>query len=173
MAEKENLSEDRLSNNTLAFMALCNEYCAAVEHASTATASELVETMLRLLPRIYISAFDAEGNMLTGEGGYLAPALDEETYDSLRQTIAEVMGEDDTFLEVFVEDMKYSDTPVAATVSESLCDLYQVFYDFLDTCRDAPVYLVNEALGAVKESFAEYWSQTLVNVLRALNAIKF
>lgn len=176
-AEDDSFSEfedpENLSNNTLAFIALSNEFCAAVENAGTTSVSKFVDTMLRLLPRIYISTLDLRANMMTGEGGYIAPALTEDVYDALRARIAQQMGQEDTFLEVFVEDMKYSDTPVAATVSESLADLFQVFYDFLETCRDAPNYLINESVAAVKESFADYWSQTLVNVLRALNKIRF
>lgn len=173
MNENNDFQNGQLSNNSLAFIALCNEYCAAVENAADYDAAGLTDEMLRLLPRIYISATDIKADFMTGEGGYIAPSLDEDTYDRLRATMSAVMGEDDTFLEVFVEDMKYSDTPIASSVSESLADLFQVFYDFLETCREAPNDLINEALAGVRESFADYWSQTLVNVLRALNALKF
>lgn len=168
-----NTDPDTLSNNALAFIALCNEYCAAIENAAMNEPSALINSMLRLLPRLYISAMDIKTDMLNDEGGYIAPALEEDVYDQLRQTLAGVIGEDDTYLEVFEEDMKYSDTPIAATISESLADLFQVFYDFLETVRDAPNELINEALTSVKESFASYWSQTLTNVLRAINAVKF
>lgn len=168
-----NTDPDTLSNNALAFIALCNEYCAAIENAAMNEPSALINSMLRMLPRLYISAMDIKTDMLNGEGGYIAPALEEDVYDQLRQTLAGVIGEDDTYLEVFEEDMKYSDTPIAATISESLADLFQVFYDFLETVRDAPNELINEALTSVKESFASYWSQTLTNVLRAINAVKF
>lgn len=167
------MDETTLSNNDLAFIALCNEFCAAIENAQSVEVSRFVDEMLRLLPRIYISATDIKSDMTFGEGAYIAPSLTEDIYDTLRQNIAALMGEDDTFLEVSVEDMKYSDTPIAATVSESLADLFQVFYDFLETCRDAPNDLIAEALACVRESFAEYWSQTLANVFHALNAIKF
>lgn len=163
---------EQLSNNSLAFIALCNEYCAAVENAASADESTLTDTMLKLLPRLYISAMDIKPDMLD-TGGYISPALDEDTYDRLRSTLAAVFGENDTFLEVFVEDMKYSETPIGASISESLADLFQVFYDFLETCRDAPNDLINEALAGVRNSFAEYWSRTLTNVLRALNDLKF
>lgn len=164
---------DKLTNNALAFIALSNEYCATLQNVAESEMPALVDNMLRLLPRLYITASDLKVNMLTGEGGYVPPALDEDSYERLRSNIARVMGEEDTFLEVFVEDMKYSETPVSASVSESLSDLFQVFYDFLEGCRDAPNYLINELLTYVKEAFAEYWSRTLVNVLRALNAIKY
>lgn len=169
----EEFDADKLSTNSLAFLALCNEYCAAVENAGSFQKNEFVDTMLRLLPRLYITASDIKPDIITGEGAYIAPVLEEDHYDSVRTTMAAVLGEDDTFLEVFVEDMKYSDTPIGASASEALADLFQVFYDFLEACRDAPNSLINEALFAVRESFAEFWSQTLTNVLRAINAIKF
>lgn len=171
--DADNGRTDTLTNNDLAFLALTGEYCQAIENAVGFTATELVDTMLRLLPRIYITASDIKPDLLSGEGGYISPVLTESLYDTAQRNIAAVMGEDDTFLEVFVEDMKYSDTPIAATVSESLADLFQVFYDLLETCRDAPNDLILEALASVRESFAEFWSQTLLNVLRALNAIKY
>lgn len=169
----DNRGADTLSNNALAFIALCNEYCAAIENASETVVSDFTDVMLKLLPRLYISATDIKPDNMIGEGGYIAPSLDEEQYEHLRGLLAVLYGEDDAFLEVFVEDMKYSDTPIGATISESLADLFQVFYDFIETCRNAPNELINEALMSVKESFAEFWSQTLVNVLRALNALKY
>lgn len=164
---------DSLGNNTLAFIALANEYCAACENAATVTREAFVATMLRLLPRIYIAASDIRPGMFDDGSGDISPALDEDSYNTLLQSMAATLAENDTFLEVFEQDMKYSDTPIAATVSENLADIFQVLYDFLETVRDAPNYLINEAMAAVRESFAGFWSQTLTNVLRALNAIKY
>lgn len=161
-----------MTNNSLAFIALCNEYCAAVESCVTSDPREFTANMLRLLPRIYISATD-----LTAEdsaaGGYVEQALDEETYEAVRRNLSVVMGKDDTYLEVFENDMKFSDTPIGASVSENLADLFQVFYNMLETVRDSPDEIINEALSYVKDDFAEYWSMTLCNVLRALNSIYF
>lgn len=47
-----------LQNNQLAFIALANEYCSALESAGETMPGEFVASMLRLLPRIYISATD-------------------------------------------------------------------------------------------------------------------
>ncbi len=162
-----------LSNNSLAFIALCNEYCAAVENASQTERSEFVNEMLRLLPRIYISATDLSRNLTDESDAYVAQALDEETYESVRNDLENLMGSDDIYLEVFEEDMKYSDTPIAASISESLADLYQVYYNMLATVREAPSELVSEILEQVSDDFAEYWSRILCNVLRALNHVKY
>ena len=84
-----------------------------------------------------------------------------------------LLGPDDTYLEVFEEDMKYSDTPIAASVSEGLADIFQVMYNLLDAIRDMPEEVVLSALVAVKDDFESYWSRVLCNVLRALNHIRY
>lgn len=162
-----------MNNNALAFTALGREYCEAVSSAATCTPSRFVATMLKLLPRIYITASDlqpsANGLLQDEEDSWLNPALDEQAYDGIRAGVAALMGEDDVFLEVFEEDMKYSDTPVAASISESLADIYQQLFDFLYTVADSTDEVADSAILAVRSSFREFWSQTLLNVLRAIN----
>lgn len=161
-----------MNNNTLAFIALCNEYCAELEKASGTDARDFLSKMLDLLPRIYITARDlhTEGSI---DEGYIDPVLEEDSYDRIRRSTEIVLGEHDTFLEVFEADMKYSDTPLAASVSESLADLFQVFYNFLETVRDAPEELIESAVEAIKEDFRYNWAQTLCNVLRPINSIYY
>lgn len=48
----------QLSPNSLAFVALGNEYCAAIENASQSDPQAFIAEMVRLLPRIYITASD-------------------------------------------------------------------------------------------------------------------
>lgn len=166
------MMETKLSPGCLAFIALCNEYCSMIENSVSATRSELVAGAVRLLPRIYISACDLEpGDDV--EIVDLEEAMDEPTYMELRGRLEELLGAADTYLEVFEEDMKYSDTPIAASVSEGLADLMQVMYNFIATVRDATTDLIPGALAAMKEHFTDYWSQTLCNVMRPLNQLRF
>lgn len=157
-----------MTNNSLAFIALCNEYCAALENPQAESTVDFAMQMLRLLPRIYISAADLEPEPGIGDT-YIDQALDEDFYDSVRRRLEQIFGEDDTYLEVFEEDMKYSDTPIAASIAEGLADLFQVFYNMLDAVRDAPEHLANDILAAVKDDFSDYWSQILCNLMRPLN----
>lgn len=164
-----------LSPNSLAFVALSNEYCAAIEGVSQAVdGSAFVADMLRLLPRIYIVASDLNpAPSLDEEAPYIDSYLGEEYYESARESIESLLGADDVYLEVFEENMKYSDTPVSASVAESLCDIFQVLYNFISTVRDAHESQINDALIAVKTDFETYWGQKLVNVLRPLNQLKY
>lgn len=164
-----------LPNNLLAFTALANEYCSALESASQSSPRELVGNMLRLLPRIYISATDMKNSPEIAsrieEQPYTESALDEDYYDSVRRGLEGLLGEHDTYLEVFEEDMKYSDTPIAANVSERLSDLFQVFFNFLEMVREAPEEIALDALAAVAFDFESYWGQILCNVMRPLHQI--
>ena len=164
--------ENKLNTNSIAFIGLCNEFCIAVENARESSRDEFLDSMLHLLPRIYISAYDLQSDAITDEDAYIDAVLEEDYYDSVRRAMEEIFGEYDVYLEVFEEDMKYSDTPVAASVSEGLADLFQVMYNFINTIRDASDSTVTGALSAVVEDFRSYWSAKLCNVLRALNHLK-
>ena len=162
-----------LQPGELAFLALANEYCATLESARDTDRESFTAAMLRLLPRIYIAASDLRRDDTAMTDALVADALEEEYYDAVRDAVAALMGEDDTYLEVFEEDMKYSDTPIGASVAEGLADLFQVLYNIVQTARDATPELISELMPVVREDFAAYWSQTLCNVLRAINIIHY
>lgn len=162
-----------LNTNSLAFIALCNEYCSAIEHARENDKDDFVRSMLRLLPRLYISATDLRLGEVDEDDAYLESALDEDYYESVRCGIEIVLGPDDVYLEVFEEDMKYSDTPIGASISEGLADIFQVLYNFVNMVKVSPTELVPLAIVAVRDDFSSYWSRILCNVLRALNNIRY
>lgn len=163
---------DTLSTNDLAFIALTNEYCHTLETAASGDRGQLVAAMLRLLPRIYVAASDIEREVSYSDYEIEA-ALEEPAYDQVRQLLSQIMGEDDIYLEVFMDDMKYSDTPISTSVSENLADLYQEFFNFIVTVKDAPTEAQIELLALVKGDFQSYWGLTLLNVLRALHSIYY
>lgn len=163
-----------LSPNSLAFIALSNEYCAALENAAQAESRGFVSEMMRILPRIYITAADLRPSpSLYEDSPYIDSYLDEDYYESVRVSIENLLGPDDIYLEVFEEDMKYSDTPIRASLSEGLCDIFQVLYNFISAVRDASEDRINDALIAVSNDFSSYWGQRVVNVLRPLHQLRY
>ena len=129
---------------------------------------QFVGTMLKLLPRLYITMSDLEDDPYAD--AYIESALEEDVYDMMRGRVAQIMAEEDIYLEVFVEDMKYSDTPISASVSENLADLYQEFFNLIHSVQEALTETQHEMLCQCRLNFVNYWGQTLCNVLRALNA---
>lgn len=164
-----------MTTNAITFIGLCNEYCVAVENARETDRDEFVNLMLRLLPRLYITATDlvAAGGDEPADDVFLADALDEDYYEALRRNMEELLGPDDVYLEVFEEDMKYSDTPVATSVSEGLADIFQSLYNFISTVRDSTDEVVAGAIATETEEFRSFWSSRLCNTLRALNHIRY
>lgn len=159
-----------LSNNSLSLIALTNEFCHFVEISNECTRDMFVARMLKLLPRIYIAISDVEIEGGYGEY-YIEPILDEVAYDQVRNSLEVLMANEDIYLEVFVEDMKYSDTPISASVSENLADLYQEFYNLIQSIKDAPSEARQSLIEQCKDNFISYWGQILCNVLRALNTV--
>lgn len=171
---QDTTAQSVLNPNSIAFIALCKEYCQALAHAAESECSEFIDQMLKLLPRLYITATDLSVNFIETEDPYLESALEEEYYNGIRQNLETLIGEDDIYLEVFEEDMKYSDTPVSASISEGLADLFQVFFNFISALGNDPTDEVAAmSVLAVKEDFKAYWSRILCNVLRPLNDIAY
>lgn len=166
--------ESTLNPNSIAFIGLCNEYRMALENARETERDDFIDSMLRLLPRMYISATDLKVDPLMDDAeGFLTESLDEDYYEAIRRNVETLLGPDDVYLEVFEEDMKYSDTPVATSISEGLADIFQVIFNFLSTIRDATDENMALAIVAVRDDFRAYWSTPLCNVLRALNHLKY
>lgn len=165
-------SGSKLSTNSIAFIALANEYCNEVEGTRETERDPFIISMLKLLPRLYISATDININDTDGSI-FIDSYLDEDYYESIRRNIETLIGPDDVYLEVFEDDMKYSDTPIAASISECLADIYQDLYNFISSVKDAPTDVVQDILYICKENFEAYWGQKLCNVLRALNNLRY
>lgn len=167
------MATPKLTNNQLSVIALANEYCQSLELVASVTPEEFVGKMIRLLPRIYISVSDLLPGQIEEDLDYSMDAihLDEVYYDQIREGIASLLGEFDAYLETFHQDMQYSDTPIAATVSESLADIFQVLYNFVEDIKvseteEQLIYLAN-----LREDFSSFWSRTLCNVMRPLNEL--
>lgn len=165
-------NNNTLSPNSLAFIAMSNEYCHTLENIFDFEKEELVAKMLKMLPRIYISASDITANQF--EENYFADGyLDEESYNVVKDNVSRMLGEDDVYLEVFMDDMKYSDTPLGTSISENLADIYQALYNLVAGVKDATTEAANELLANCKADFETYWGQTLCNVLRALHSLRY
>lgn len=152
---------------------MANEYCHDIESTLEKDRVEFVTAMLKLLPRIYIVITDVEDKEDNNELDYIDSYLYEDTYNNVRENVYRLMGEDDVYLEVFEEDMKYSDTPIATTISENLADIYQELYNFLMTLQNVPTEVATNLIYVLKDNFKSYWGQTLVNVMRALHSLKY
>lgn len=149
------------------------EFCAYVEGVSSKDRRHFVSTMQKLLPLLYLKGVLTPKYELAEEcdTDSLSSFVSMENYDIIRYNIAFVMGEYDSFLDVFVEDMKYSDTPILSSVSENIADIYQDLKNFVCSYKDGTEEMRYNAIVMCKYNFENYWGQRLVNVLRALHEV--
>ena len=111
------------SRNTVEFVTVAAEFCAYIERTNDHTRKEFIDTLLKLLPLLYIKAqMLPDGETLNEDE--LETFVTEETYEVVRLTLTELFAQYDTYLDVFVTEMKYSDTPVTKSISEDLADIY-------------------------------------------------
>lgn len=161
--------EDRL---TVAIAGLGAEFCEHVAKCSEYSANELLEHILKLLPRIYMTINDIEKDVLAAEDSdAIYGTLDEQRYETARMDMASLFGEYDTFLDAPMDDMQYSDTPIAASLSEKLADIYQQMFDLAYSVRQSPQYLWPAILSDLRERFDSYLSETICDALRVTNIL--
>ena len=167
----ENLSHP---GRLIEIVRLAKTYCDICEEASQYSKIDFTNRVLSVLPLIYWNFFDLENEEIPlEEYGYLSSYMEEDSYEDLKIRIARVMGGDDVFLDTFEEDMQYSDTPISSSISECLAEIYQPLYNFVCIVKDSAGTQLQEAFIECKQEFENYWSQTLCNVLKALNNIKY
>lgn len=160
------------SRNTVEFVNVAAEYCAYVERCNEHSRKEFVDTLLKLLPLLYLKAqMLPEGERIGDEE--LEDFVTEDSYEVLRMSLYDLLAEKDSYLDVFVAEMKYSDTPVTKSISEDLADIHQDVKNFVCLFKLGINETMHDAIIECSEHFSQYWGQTLVNTLRALHEIKY
>ena len=158
--------------NAVEFVTVAAEYCAFIERSEGMKRSDLVDTLLKILPLLYIKASMLPECEIMGEDG-LETFVTEDDYEVIRINLQELLADRDDYLDVFVEDMKYSDTPISKSIAEDLADIYQAIKDFVCQFRSGLNETMHDALAQCREHFMQYWGQTLVNTMRALHEVKY
>lgn len=158
--------------NTLEFVTVALEYCTFIENTKDITFLDFVDKATKLLPLLYL-----KGTLLPDveqdDDVDLEPTVTEGMYESVREMISGLLGKYDTYLETFHPDMKYSDAPIAAFISENLADVYQETGDFVALFRLGNEEIMQEAIAVCRINFIEFWGQSLLNALKALHTVRF
>lgn len=167
----ENSAKTIYSRPVLDFVTVAAEFCKYVEQCPGKPRRDFVDVVRKLFPMIYLKA-----SLVTPPGdceGYVEHPVTEEDYDYVRRSVAGVMGEYDDYLDVFLSDFKYSDTPIRRQVSEDVADIYQSLRDFVEVYRQGYDDAMQVALAEVLAQFEMTWGQTLLNALRALHDVRY
>ena len=121
--EKEN--NPIYERNTLEFVTVALEFCTFVETAGQNGLFDFIDKGIKLLPLLYLKATLLPEAEVDDEDDEPELTVTEDMYEAVRTRIAALLGEKDSYLETFHPHMQYSDTPIAAFISENLADVYQ------------------------------------------------
>jgi len=160
------------SSPVIEFVTVAAETCLFLENTATKGQAEFLSKSLQLMSLLYLRAslteipdpcFDDQPERF----------VTEDDYNDIKSQIELLLGENDVYLETFHPDMSLSDTPIAASISENLADIYQEIKDFAANYQLGEIEVMNDALIVCLEAFADHWGQKLLNAMRALHQIKY
>ncbi len=166
------MNMDVYNKHVIEYVTVAAETCLLLEHVNECTRNEFIVRSLKLLPLLYAKAVVLEIPAMVLDD---APErfVTEDDYQYVRESVEALLGNDNVYLEVFHSEMKYSDTPIAAFISENLADIYQELKDFAASYRIGVEDIMNDALAVSLEAFGEHWGQKLLNAVRALHALRY
>lgn len=168
----ENKEQVIFSRNTVEFVTVSAEFCAYLERAESLRRKDFVDTILKILPLLYIKAsMLPECEVLNEEEP--ETFVTEEDYEVLRYSLSALMADKDDYLEVFMQDMAYSDIPITRRISEDLADIYQDIKNFVSVFQLGFDETMHDSLALCRDNFSLYWGQILVNTMRALHSVKY
>lgn len=159
-------------NDVIEFVTVVAQTCLFLENAASNDKIVFVDKSLKLFPLLYLKTALLTPPEQT-QDSFVQRFVSEEDYNFVQEQVSGILAEDDAYLEVFQEEMRYSDTPITAFVSENLADIYQEIKDMAGNYQTGEPDVMNDAIGACMEAFREHWGQKLLNAMRALHAIKY
>lgn len=164
----ENNSNPVYSRNVVEFVAVANEFCKYIEHASELKGDELLKILQRILPLMYLKA-----SLLPQLNPYFEDGnekfVTESDWLKINETLKEKFGTADDYLEVFDEKIKETEGPVVSSISENMADIYQDIKDFLLLFQTGTDEVMNDAVWECRLNFETFWGQKLVNSMRAIH----
>ena len=164
----DNLDQKVYSKEVIEFTAVANELCAFAETAAQYEGLKILQYYQRLLPLLYSKtlALPAFESVLDDEQEKFVTESD---WQNVHDSLIVKLGEANDYMEVFDEQIEFSETALTSSMAENIADIYQDLKDYLLAYSIGTIEIMNEALWSCMESFKIYWGQKLVNLLRAIH----
>lgn len=159
-------------HDVLEFVTVAIEYCAYLEKSQGRERGDFLDTMLKLLPLLYVKAqllpqVDSEGDFLP-QG-----KVTEDDYNFIRRIVYDIFPDEDQYLDVSYDRDMETDETQWQSVSEHLADIYQPVRNFLAVYQDGVEDCMTDALWFLRDNFELYWGEAVVRALKRLHIIRY
>lgn len=159
-------------HDTIEFVTVAVEYCAFLEKSEGRSRDDFYDTVLKLLPLLYVKAQLLPS--VESEGDFLPQAkVTEDDYNWIRRIVYDIVTDEDQYLDISYENVMETDETQWKSLSEHLADIYQPLRNFLAVYQDGTEDCMFDALWAVKDSFELYWGLALVDAMKRLHYTKY
>ena len=170
MQQTNNNSKTIFAQGTIDFVTVAAEFCAYLEQSSDRSKEHFVDTMLKLLPFLYVKAHlvkrvESNGDFLPDD------KVTEEDYNWIRNIIYSILGNDDDYEELVFDPNTQSDETKWSSISENLADMYQSLRNFVSAYQIGIEDCMHDALWLVMDQFELFWGQCLVDSLSRLHQV--
>ena len=157
-------------DSTIAFVTAAAQTCLLVEKANEYERKEWREQLLRLLPVLYLRTrlLEPDETVMEEEPQRF---VSEEDYNFVLIGMRELLGSDEAYLDVFVDQGIYTDEVQTAYISEGLADVYQELKDMAAAFQTGEQAIMHDAVVLCRESFDKSWGRKVLAVLRAIHEI--
>jgi hypothetical protein len=157
-------------DSTIAFVTAAAQLCLLVERVNEYEREEWREQMARLLPVLYLRArLLEEGEPMMEEEPQRF--VTEEDYNFALVGVREFLGQDDAYLDVYVDRGIYTDEVQTAYISEGIADVYQEMKDLAAAFQTGEEPIMNDAVVLCRQAFFEHWGRKVLSILRAIHEI--
>ena len=160
------------SKNVIEFATVAREYCVFAENAKKYSKADYLKVASRLLPLLYMKGALLPDTKAASDED-LPEIVDYDTYEGVRRGIRILLSEHDGYLTTFKEDFRLSETPIFASISEDMADIYQDIRNFCEQYHCGDDVVMNDAVACVVDKFRNYWGQKTANALGAINAVLY
>ena len=157
-------------DSTIAFVTAAAQTCLLIEQCAEREREEWREQVLRLLPVLYLRTrlLEPAERMMEDEPQRF---VTEEDYTYALVGVRNLLGSDDAYLDVYVDQGVYTDEVQTAYISEGLADVYQELKDLAAAFQTGEEPIMNDAVVRCREAFDEHWGRKVLAVLRAIHEI--
>lgn len=172
MQQTNNNSKTIFAQGTIDFVTVAAEFCAYLEQSTDRSKEQFVDTMLKLLPFLYVKAHlvkrvESNGDFLPDD------KVTEEDYNWIRNIIYSILGNDDDYEELVFDPNTQSDETKWSSISENLADMYQSLRNFVSAYQIGIEDCIHDALWLVMDQFELFWGKCLVDSLSRLHQVKY
>ncbi|HBF88232.1 MAG TPA: DUF5063 domain-containing protein [Bacteroidales bacterium] len=168
----EEYNEVLYSKNVIEFVTVAKEYCLFVEDCTNKPKSQILASMQKFLPLLYLKASMLPAlESINDEGN--EKFVSETHWNKINTIFSAKFGDDDTYRDIFDTTMNELNESFTLSISEDFTDIYQDLKDFISLFSYGTSEIMLEALWECRNNFEIYWGHRVLSALRAIHLILY